>query len=396
MMTSFPALDEEPPPPSLRSRLGLMAIALVAVAVLAGAGVGSWAIYNSVSGGGSSGASNHLLVLTGAKFLAFEKPDGSVVKQFDRLGAIAGSTGYVSPDGRTLLTDTGDTVALRDGEPVSHSTALYAPFASTSIVKNTGGGVYDSPVGVFTLAPFADHGADVVFSTPELLPNGIPGSRQAVSIVATKGGRARSLGVVDDYAGDPQQAAAFVSVPAAGQANSSGNLVDTAIEHRVVGGPTTTVVTTTQVAKDLGLAETPQMSLDPLPDPSGKELAVVARYPWGEPLGLLVYTRAGKLVTRTNTAPAGPLNWNPAGSKLLFDTGHGAAVWTPGGGTQIIPTPPSASLIQSCVWSPDGNQAVCLGSPGQQQRYDVWVDFDLAKGAARTYPQAGVPLLWLN
>jgi hypothetical protein len=395
MMTSFPALDEEPPPPSLRSRLRRMIIALVAVVVLAGAGFGSWAIYNSVSGGDSN-ASNRLLVLTGAKFLATAQPDGSAVKQFAQFGLIGGSTGYVSPGGRTLLTNTGDTVVLRDGKPVSHSTALYAPFAATSIVKNTGGGVYDSPVGIFTLAPFADRGADVVFSTPELLPNGTPGSRQAVSIVATNGGKARSLGVVDDYVGDPQQAAAFVSVPAAGQADSSGNLADTAIEHRVAGGPTSTVITTTQVAKDLGLAEVPQMSLGPLPDPSGKELAVVARHPWGEPLGLLVYTRTGQLVAHTNAAPAGPLNWNPVGSKLLFDTGHGAAVWTPGGGTQIIATPADASLIQSCVWSPDGNQTVCLGYPGQEQRYDVWVDFDLAKGTARTYPQAGIPLLWLK
>ena len=363
MPTVFPALDEEPPPPSLRSRLRRLAIAVVAAIVLGGAGVGGWAIYNSVrSDGGSGSPGDRILLMTGAKFLALAEPDGTGVQQFTRFGAIGGSMGFVSPDGRTLLTDTGDTVALRDGEPVSHSTALYTPLASTTVVKNTGGGVYSSSGSIFTLTPFADHGADVVFSTPELLPNGDPSSLQAVDIVPTAGGKARSLGLADDYVGDPQQAAAFVSVPAKGQANSSGDLADTAIEHRVAGGPTTTLVTAAQITKDLGLAQTPQLSLGLFPDPTGKALAVVVRDVGSDQtLGVLVYSRAGKLVAHTSTAAVGPLNWNPTGSKLMFDTGHGAAVWTPGGSTQRIPIPSNASLFQNCVWSPDGSRAVCLG-----------------------------------
>lgn len=221
-----------------------------------------------------------------------------------------------------------------------------------------------------------------------------------VVIVSISGGPPRSLGKAVDYAGDPQQAGALVTVPAPSriQRTSDKAFVVTAVEHRVGGGATTTVVTTAQLAnelKQLGLGESDRMGMDVSPDPTGKTLAVVPRdVRSGQALAVFVYTRVGKLVAYTPATPSSAVFWSPSGKQLLFSATNGAQVWTLGQPPQTIPLPNNATLLGNCVWAPDGTQVACAGYPGIGKHYDAWVLFDITHHAAHAYPAAGLPVFW--
>src|SRR5579875_1714146 len=129
-MSVFPALDEEPPRPSRRGRLRRFGLVTLVVIVLLGAAAGGWAVYGAVTGnGGSNSSGGKVLIINSIKQLALVDPDGSHPKPYAAIGLLGGGSGWVSPDGRTLLTDEGDTATLQNGKPVSHSTALYTALA---------------------------------------------------------------------------------------------------------------------------------------------------------------------------------------------------------------------------------------------------------------------------
>lgn len=349
------------------------------MAVLAGA-LG-WSVSALLGGRSNTASGGHILLLTSARLLALGSLDGTGLTQFVALGTLGGSQAFAAPGGRLLLSDAGDTVTLRDGRPVKHSTPLYQTLDSTGLIRSA--------------APFADGAADIVFST-----NFDPDTPQSqINLVPVGGGRPRALGAGVTSVGDPQQAAAFVTVAARPSSRVSEGQMPavTAIVHRVAGGAASTVVTTAQVGRDLGLTGAAALSLNPLPDPTGRFLAVGAYdVKAAVSRGLVVYTRAGRLVARASATPTGPLAWNPAGTKLLYSTARGAVVWVPGGSTEQLSTSSSAAMLQGCVWSPDGSRAVCLGYSGQRQSYDAWVVVDLAKRTATAHPPAGIPLLWVK
>lgn len=392
-MPTFPALDEEPAPLSLRARLLRVGLTLLVAVAVGGAG---WGVSRLAGGGGASGTpSGRILVLTNLHALALVQPNGLQPQTLPLPDAnpLGGSVGFVAPGGGLLLTDAGDTVTLRDGRPVAHSTALYQPLSAGG--QDCSQGYCQTLTGLFeTNFPFADDARSVVFSVPPATSGtgSGPAPVAPVYVVPVTGGTARGLGTGDGYAGDPQAAAAFVAVRARGAATP----IDTAIEHRVAGGATTTVVTSAQVAQALGRSGTP-LTLEPHPDPTGRLLAVVADDPTsGEVVGLVVYTRTGQLVARAPGAPDGPPSWSPSGRQLLVSTPSGAQLWTPGQAATPIAAPASAGLLQFCVWSPDERQALCQAYSGQGQSTSGWVLFDLAARSARSYASPGVPLYWVG
>lgn len=388
-MPTFPALDEEPPPRSVASRLARGALVLV---LLAGVGAGVWGVRSAVSGSGSASGSasastsGQVLVLTEARTLVEAAPDGTHLRPLAGFGGMGGGQGVVAPDGRVLVTDAGDTVSLQGGRPLAHSTALYP--AMSHLGQDCSAGYCQALSGIVDSAqPFADGGRSVVFSVLDYTGTGpVPPAR--IELVATAGGDPRSLGSGDAYAADPTGPAAFVAT----RARPNGG--DASIELRTAGGAHSTVVTAQQVTRDLGRPG-PAPSLVPHPDPTGQRLAVTADDPAsGAVLGLLVYTRSGRLVARAAEPPTGPVSWSPSGGQLLYRAASGAVLWTPGQVSTSIALPATAALLESCVWSPDGHAALCLGYPGPRQHYDAWVRLDLVARTVRTSPALGVPLLW--
>ena len=406
MPTVFPALDEEPPAPSVRSRFRHVALTVAALVVLAGAAVGAWAAYGAVSGG-SGAASGKVLAFNTLQQLVLANPDGSKPVAFSKLGIIGGHNAYVAPDGRVMVTDAGDVVTLEDGRPVSHSTALYEPLAGGGFTCSGVGPCYATNGEIDSSYPFADGAADVLFTLgydPRKLQN-------LIKLVPTSGGRAQQLGEGVDYAGDPQQPAAFVSVAARqepstvriGERAGSSTPAVSAVEHVTVGGAATPVVTAAQITKDLKIAGHPALSLGLAPDPTGKLLALdVADANSSHDFGVAIYTRQGRFVGYLAIGAAGPVSWSPSGNQLLINTANGIVAWTPGRPPQRIALPPSVAMLQGCAWSPDGTQLACTGYPRTPNNADLnytppppeWVLVDVPHKTAKLCPAHGQPLLW--
>jgi hypothetical protein len=394
-VATFPALDLEPPPPTVRQRLWRTGRLLLVFVVLAGVGVGGWAAYGAVSGAsGPGGPTGSVLTITTIRQLALTDPDGAHPRPFASLGLIAGNGPlWASPDGRTLLGESGDVVTLDQGRPTSHSTALYGAVGGKQVSCGGFAGLCFNTGLFLSAAPFADGGRYVVFSY--LTSSGA----NQVQIVDVHGGTARPLGTapVADYAGDPQQQAVFATAPEPSQPRGAKDLAIAALQHTAAGGQPTVLRTAAHIAHDLGVRAGRPLAANLLPDRSGGTLALAIRdAQTGDPLGVLVYTRTGQLVGRTGLGPTGQLSWSPKGDRLLFSTGSGAAVWTPRtGAVRRLRVPVTAALLGDCVWAPSGGYAACVGYPGGRgQPYDAWVLVDVGRRTAHAYAAAGFPIVW--
>ncbi|MGH8891505.1 MAG: hypothetical protein ACRDV3_17310 [Acidothermaceae bacterium] len=386
-MPTFRPLDAEPSPAPPRRRWLFRRPVIVAglVIVVAAAAVGGRAIDQAVAGG-SSASDGDVLVWNSAAMLAFAHPDGTKQQPFDSLGFLGGGGAVVAPDGKALVTSAGDIVTLDDGRPVKHSTALYGPLSAN------GGGYMINPV-----APFADGSADVLFAGAFDPDAAAPASK--VMIASRDGTDVRDLGTGDSFAGDPLQAAAFVAVAAdpAAQPPGAQERADVGVEHRVVGGTTTTLVTAKQLAKDLSLSGNPAFALGVVPDPTGKKLEVEVQDPSSEQdEGTLVLDRNGGLVYRSPDVQNDLASWSPSGASMLFTSKQGIDIWTSPGTLQHIAFPAGVGALNYCAWSPDEQQIACAGYPSGGGPVAAWIVVNRKTLSAKGFPAAGLPLLWVG
>ena len=120
-------------------------------------------------------------------------------------------------------------------------------------------------------------------------------SSNPISVVPLATGRAVSLGAGDQVAGDPQAPGAFVSVaaPAAPSASIQGG-ADAQIVLRDAGRPPVLLATAAALNSDLGYARSLPASLDPVPSPSGSEVAVAVRPEGASVTGIVILNRTGQ------------------------------------------------------------------------------------------------------
>lgn len=187
----------------------------------------------------------------------------------------------------------------------------------------------------------------------------------------------------------------FVGVPADPNANGNSLPVDTAIEHRVLGGAMTTVVTAAQVAHDLRIAGHPRAVAELRHGPVRQTARRPGRHrePRVQDRRLHANRQAGRQHAGIRH---GAIGWSPAGTRLIFSTADGVVTWTPGRTATRIPF--SVASLQNCAWSPDEKQAAYWGfqatTDNAGPRPTEWVLVDVTHERAQAWPGRGYPLLW--
>lgn len=385
----FPALDPEPPPRSLRSRVLRATVSLLVVLVLVGGVRFAWVAASDGSSSPVQSASILAYSRTSAA-LSITSVGHGTTTSYPSLGPVDGGL-LATPDGQTLISSTGRTVTLKSGRPVGTSTKYFAALANGGFISD-----------------LADAGRYLAVSSGG-------GFASPVSLVATDSTAAHPLGSGDGIAGDPTRPALYVAV-AGGQSlrNSDGDFVspDQSIEHRGIGITTTVLTTAATVAAQLHWPSSAPITLGAVPNPTGTLVAVVAS-PFAPqtvspgpdqaptpppPDGVAVYTTDGALVgVRPSVSPYG-VGWSPDGRSLLYGGTAGGTVtaWTPIGDVSTTMTLPTGiAALGRCVWAPDRRHAMCAGiTPGPDEAIAAWCLLDLRAATVRSYPQSTEPVLW--
>jgi len=393
----FPALDPEPPPPPWWRRLVIpAAVLMLAAAVVA---VLQFRPFWSAARGpaGTAGHSaalaslaGRIVVVTAAGGLALSDPDGGHVT---RAMANVGSMVTAAPDNRSLSLINGQVIIVKRGP------ALALGHSSVPLSSETTTAWPD---------PFADHARALVMLQDFGAQS--QSSSNPISAVSLATGRAVSLGAGDLVAGDPQAPGAFVSVAAPpsptavsvpGSADSDSEIV-----LRDAGRPPVLLATAATLNSDLGYARSLPASLDPVPSPSGSEVAVAVRPQGASVTGIVILNRTGQILGRaltpfgTQSIPA----WSPSGRSLAYLAsvdGGGTPelrIWTIGrpAVTSVLPgsVRPASALSAAgtgygvCIWSPDGMSILCGVGGG-------WAIAKAAGGRMAAVHGPGSPVAWL-
>jgi hypothetical protein len=383
----FPALDPEPPPRPWWWRLVLPAVTLALVGVVVAtvqlqpfssgpprpAAAGQPAA--SVAPGGG-----RIVALTPAGQLALSDPDGRHEIRTSGLENVGGMAA-VSPDNRYLSVGSGQVIVIRHGHVLTpYPAAVPLSSATTAAWPD----------------PFADHERSLVM----LLDYGSPAqsSSNPISVVSLTAGRSVALGVGDQVAGDPQAAGIFVSVaaPASPSATPLQANPDSGILLRDAGRAPVVLATAGALNRDLGQAPGLPVSLAPYPSPSGAEVAVTIRPAAGGTAGVVVLSRAGRLLGRVIAPLTGQSvpTWSPSGRSLAFPTSGGAGpqlrIWMIGRPAAASELPASGGSYGWCVWSPDGMSILCVAADGRG-----WAIASAAGGRVVAVRGPGFPLAWL-
>jgi hypothetical protein len=387
----FPALDPEPPPPPWWRRLVIPA----AVLVLAAAVVAVlqfrpfWPAARGPAGAaedsaGLVGLAGRIVVVTSAGGLALSDPDGGhVTRAMANVGAMVAA----APDNRALSLPNGQVIVVKRGPALAlgHSSVPLSSETTTAWPDPFA----DDERALVMLADFGDQAQS---------------SSNPLSVVSLATGRAVSLGAGDQVAGDPQAPGAFVSVaaPAAPSASIQGG-ADAQIVLRDAGRPPVLLATAAALNSDLGYARSLPASLDPVPSPSGGEVAVAVRPEGASVTGIVILNRTGQMLGRALT-PSGAQSipaWSPSGRSLAYVVGvdGGGApelrIWTIGrpAVTSVLPASNLSAAgtgYGECVWSPDGMSILCGGAAG-----GGWAIAKAAGGRMAAVHGPGFPVAWL-
>jgi hypothetical protein len=390
----FPALDPEPPPPPWWRRLVIPA----AVLVLAAAVVAVlqfrpfWPAARGPAGNSArlAGLAGRIVAVTAAGGLVLSDPDGAhVTRAMGNVGEMV--TG--APDNRSLALLNGQVITVR------HGPALALASSSVPLSSETTTAWPD---------PFADHERAIVMLQDFGAQS--QSSSNPISVVSLATGRAVSLGVGDQVAGDPQAAGAFVSVvapPSPTAVSVPGSAEpDSEIVLRDAGRPPVLLATAATLNSDLGYARSLPASLDPVPSPSGSEVAVAVRPQGASVTGIVILNRTGQILGRaltpfgTQSIPA----WSPSGRSLAYLAGVDGGgtpelrIWTIGrpAVTSVLPGSVLPASAQStagtgygvCIWSPDGMSVLCGVGGG-------WAIAKAAGGRMAAVHGPGSPVAWL-
>jgi len=376
----FPALDPEPPPRPWWQRLAVPA----AVLVVAGAVVAAVQFWPFSRGAPSRAEATDLgggrvVAVTPAGGVVLSDPGGGHVTQVRGLGN-AGDMVAVSPDDRYLSLFNGQVVIVR------HGPALAAYPAKVPLSSETTTAWPDA---------FADHGRALIM----LQDYGtVTGSSSPASVVSLATGHPVPLGTGEHVAGDPQAPGAFVSVPAPSRpsATSAQLSPDSRIELRGARRPPAVLATAATLNRALGRPPGAAASLASFPSPSGSEVAVTVRPAAGGAAGVVVMSRAGRVLA-TIRAPLGAQSvpvWSPSGKSLAYlGTGAGGGaqlnIWSAGGPAVPSKLPYVAGVYSACVWSPGGTAVLCSDAEGSR-----WAVTRARDGHTVAVRGTGLPVAW--
>ena len=410
----FPALDPEPP-----RRLTWRSLRWPAIAcVVAGVAAAAFLTWPSSSPPASRPARVPFADRDGivvfeeqpSGMLGTAAPDGSHRVMLRQVGTLQGTDLPVAADdGRYLVNSEGQLVTMGPAGPTSISDLV------TSAGQNTT--AQAASIG-WADASFADGGRYVVATACNLAS---PVSQSWVAdLIPAAGGRGRMLGTVTDAAGDPDSAAAIVSVPASPSAASSAlecyfpeTAPDKAVEMRQPGHAARTLVTAAELKGVLGWPSATQVLLSADPGPGGSRLAVrvfVDTPPGqqGPRQAVVVISRAGRILAHMALPGAsGIMQWSPDGQRIAF-CGAGprapsnVTVWSVGQGVRTILLPGRHDVAcRQLLWSPDGSQltyaakATERGLTKADNLQHGWTVIDLRSGRVHDVTAPGQPAAWL-
>lgn len=286
----------------------------------------------------------------------------------------------VSPDGKYLAAAAMGTLfsLAIPTRPTKVPNALTFPSTSFSDISMTD--------------PFSDHDASMVIQNTQF---GYVTAFSGYVIQSVQTGHTASLGIADSAAGDPAAAGAFVSYAHPSIVTPPrGVNPDISIELRDSGAGPKVVATAAMIDHVFGIRPRYGVTLVPYPNPQGTMVAVAVKPIGGELGGIVVYSRAGKMLGFQTLGPGGArgLAWSRSGMTLAF-AGQGAygselTEWVIGGQSITSEMPVSLRQIAECSWSPDDLSVLCGGGPSASW----WI---LQSGTTYTFTGHGQVLAWL-
>jgi hypothetical protein len=284
----------------------------------------------------------------------------------------------VSPDGKYLVAPAMGTLLslAAPARPAKVRSALTFP-------SNTN----------FALAdPFSDHDAGMLIQGNQF---GFRLAFSNYSVQSVQSGHTTSLGIADSAAGDPRALGAFVSYAHPSIVTAPrGVYPDIRIELRDAGAAPQVIATSEMIDHVLGITPRYGVTLVPYPNPQGTMVAVTVQPIGDEPAGVVVYSRAGKMLGFQTVARGGArgVAWSRSGTTLAYASqGSNSAElteWEVGSQSTTSQMLASLGQISECSWSPDGLSVLCGGGPAGAWRV-------VQSGLTYTLTGHGQVLAWL-
>jgi WD40 repeat protein len=181
-------------------------------------------------------------------------------------------------------------------------------------------------------------------------------------------------------------------------------LPDASVQLRIAGRPPLLLGTAATFARDLGLPQKTPLTLTPYPSPSGSTVAVMVAPITGRGGGVVILSRAGRLITTISRSAEfiGALSWSPSGTTFAFNEKtsrgqDGLGFWSMGG-RLTIRTIPHGAYYGPAVWSPDGKWVLVAASRSQNPNaaFTHWVIMPAAGGPIVSLTGPGTPISWIG
>src|SRR5262249_42802002 len=152
--------------------------------------------------------------------------------------------------------------------------------------------------------PFSNHDASVLIQTTQF---GYETAHMRYLIQSVQTGHTASVGFADSAAGDPAAPGAFISYARYTRVTPPrGVQPDISVERRDVGAAPKVLATSAMIDHVLAIRPRYGVTLVPYPNPQGTMVAVsVQPIGGGEPDGIVVYSRAGKMLGFQTVGPSG-------------------------------------------------------------------------------------------
>lgn len=319
-------------------------VALVVWAVAAGLGRGAPAASPTTSAPRLDVAGRLVVLDTATGRLGAERADGSGFTPFPG-PAFPANVAVASPDGRRVVVG-GTQVVDLDG-----TGDQVRPHSLSS-----------GDESAFGQQPFADHGSRVVLGSTA------PGDLGGLLTVDLDGGSRHSLGGdAGGASGDPTRDGAVVAVQGGTEVNLGPYTErDTSrVELRAWHQRTSTLATTAQLLKEVGLPGGAPYVVSPTVSPDGRHIAlsideltanansVTAKH------AVVVTDRSGKVVTSRTSFTAAQPAWSADSTQLAWLDDQGVVLVRLTGAHAETSSVPGQVSGGPCLFSPTGDQLLC-------------------------------------
>jgi hypothetical protein len=380
-MSSFPALDAEPP------RRPFWRVALIPTAALAAVAIVVVLV----------------VTLPGNSHPAKASPPSVPTWSAQVAGTIVGWSLKNS-----TLVDVSPNGQLRKGPPLLSQVSSPPQAGPSELLANNGKIYYVSGGAIRARQEFSSESdlADQPFGANPFGDSGnaiVEGGRDVnkdpltpfITNLGTGNTRKLPGAPVDTVAADPLHMGAWVTVVSRLHDRS----VDERIEYRTPGKTPTTLVTASRLAQLGGFKSTAHLKLTMYPSPSGHLLAIFveeAGQPLGAPKEIMVLSRTGQLVAKLSAQNLTELVWFDSSRELfVMRKGNSISTWVLGqkSPSSTVRLPIADGGWGQCLLAPTGPYAVCAsflfdGTVNQ------WALIRLSDGALVITSPGVIPVDW--